>query len=264
MSNRRVVGLGLLAGSVAAILLVAAVVALGPEVAIAPPTPTPFAGLPSPSASPGSPSGSSGVASDSPSMSGNPGASTPPAPASTGPPPSNGEPAATPVPSGSSLASPSPSASSSSAVQALFHIGQHAPSLIVPQIGGGQIDLAALAGHPVWVEFMATWCPSCRDEFPIMNGFAARYAADGLVVIAIDVREDVGAVAAFADSLSTAFPVGVDSSGATARAWGVGALPIHFFVDSSGIIRDGAIGGIGPDLMAASLGRIMPGVTVTP
>jgi thiol-disulfide isomerase/thioredoxin len=44
----------------------------------------------------------------------------------------------------------------------------------VPQVGGGEIDLASLRGKPVWVNFMATWCPSCQDELPAMAGFAAR------------------------------------------------------------------------------------------
>ena len=44
------------------------------------------------------------------------------------------------------------------------------------QVGGGEIDLANLAGQPVWVNFMLTTCPPCVDEFPLMNGFAARLA----------------------------------------------------------------------------------------
>ncbi len=111
---------------------------------------------------------------------------------------------------------------------------------------------------------MATWCPSCRDEFPIMSGFAARYADRGLVVVAVDVREDEGTVAAFANQLGPMFPMGLDEDGAAASAWDVVALPTHFFVDAAGIVRDGAVGGIGPDMMASALGTIMPGVTITP
>src|SRR4029077_18285738 len=117
---------------------------------------------------------------------------------------------------------------------------------------------------PVWVNFMQTTCPPCVDEFPLMNGFAARYASANLVVVAIDVREDGSTVAAFVQSLKTTFPVGLDSTGDAATAWDAVALPVHFWIDGGGIVRAGALGGIGPDVMARNLQTILPGVTVTP
>jgi cytochrome c biogenesis protein CcmG/thiol:disulfide interchange protein DsbE len=161
--------------------------------------------------------------------------------------------------------SPSPSASpSASAATGPFHIGQPAPVLVVPQVGGGTIDLASLRGKPVWINFMATWCPPCQDEFPLMNGFASRYDDTGLVVIAIDVKEEEGAVAAFAESLNATFPLGLDSDGKAADTWDAIALPVHFWIDAGGVVRDGALGGIGPGVMATGLETILPGVDVTP
>jgi thiol-disulfide isomerase/thioredoxin len=145
-----------------------------------------------------------------------------------------------------------------------FHVGEPAPPLVVPQVGGGSIDLAALRGKPVWVNFMATWCPPCRDEFPLMNGFAIRYADTGLVVVAIDVKEEEGLVSSFAASLGATFPLGLDLDGRAAETWDALALPVHFWIDADGIVRDGALGGIGPDVMAAGLRTILPGVDVTP
>ncbi|MGH2476515.1 MAG: TlpA family protein disulfide reductase [Candidatus Limnocylindrales bacterium] len=182
-----------------------------------------------------------------------------------------------PVPSMSvGLASPSPSAeasgspsaspfsSASSGSGALFHVGEAAPDLVVPQVGGGTIHLANLKGQPVWVNFMGTYCPPCVDEFPLMNGFAARYADDGLVVLAIDVKEDEGTVAAFAEGLGSTFPLGLDIDGSAQARWDAVALPVHFWIDKDGVIRDGALGGIGPDIMARGLRTILPGVDVTP
>jgi len=179
----------------------------------------------------------------SPALSGSPGAASPTAAGPTSVPPS-----------GSAVPSPG---------DAAFHIGEPAPSLVVPQAGGGTIDLAALRGKPVWVNFMGTYCPPCRDEFPVMNGFYVRYADRGLVVLAIDVREDEGTVVAFAQELNATFPMGLDSDGSAQRAWEAVVLPVHFWIDAEGIIRDGALGGIGPDIMAEGLRKIMPGVDIT-
>ena len=97
-----------------------------------------------------------------------------------------------------------------------------------------------------------------------MNGSAARYPDTGPVVVAIDVREEEGAVAAFANGLKATFPMGLDRDGKTAAAWDALALPGHFWIDADGIVRDGALGGIGPDVMAHGLETILPGVDVTP
>ncbi len=167
-------------------------------------------------------------------------------------------------PSAGSSAGSSASASSSGTAAGLFHVGEIAPALVVPQVGGGTIDIANLRGKPVWVNFMGTYCPPCQDEFPLMNGFAARYAGTGLVILAIDVKEDEGTVAAFADRLNATFPLGLDTDGSASTRWGAIALPVHFWIDKDGVIRDGALGGIGPDVMARGLSTILPGVKVTP
>ena len=154
--------------------------------------------------------------------------------------------------------------SGSAGSQSGFHVGQPAPPLAVKQLGGGTIDLAKLKGKPVWLIFMQTTCPACVDEFPLMSGFMARYEGNGLVVMAVDIREDEGTVAAFADRLKPTFPIGLDVDGVAQRAWGTYVLPIHVWIDKDGIVRQEALAGIGADVMAAALAKIMPGVTVTP
>jgi cytochrome c biogenesis protein CcmG, thiol:disulfide interchange protein DsbE len=230
MSSRLSILAGLLAGVLVAVVVLGGILYLAPEPgAAATPAPQPSIAIGTPSPSP------------SPSVAASPSA-----------------PGASASPSGS--ASPS----SGSSLGGLFHVGEVAPALSVPQVGGGTIDITNLRGKPVWVNFMATNCPPCIDEFPLMNGFAARYGDKGLVILAIDVKEEEGLVAGFSDQLSATFPLGLDLDGSAQQRWGALALPVHFWIDKDGIIRDGALGGIGPDIMARGLSAIMPGVDVTP
>jgi peroxiredoxin len=221
---------GLLAGVLVAAGVLAAFVFVGPDPIGLRPTPTPNFS-PEPSVSPSASAVASGSATPSGSA----------APSGSGP-----------VPSGSGL------------VQAGFHVGEQAPALSVAQLGGGTIDLTELRGKAVWLNFMQTSCPECVDEFPLMNSFKARYGEKGLVVIAIDIREDEGTIAAFAERLNATFPFGLDTDGKAQQAWGTYALPIHFWIDKDGIVRAGALGGIGSDVMADGLRKVMPGVTITP
>jgi thiol-disulfide isomerase/thioredoxin len=218
--------------------------AVGIGVAVVALTPAPVVRVtPAPPASPAAPSP------------GSPSATTPASPA-----PGAGGSSPAPAPSGvGASASPSPSGS----VSPFPLVGKPAPPLTAPQVGGGTIDLAALRGKPIWLVFTGTYCPPCRDEYPVMNAFAARYADTGLVVIAIHVREGEDVVAPFISSLNVVFPVGLDADGSRARAWDAAVLPLHYFIDAQGIVRDAALGGIGPDVMARGLQEILPGVTVT-
>ena len=141
-------------------------------------------------------------------------------------------------------------------------VGHPAPPLVVAGLGGTSIDLAAYRGKPVWVVFTGTYCPPCRDEYPLMNGYAVRYAEAGLVVLAVHVKEDAATVQPFVDALNVAFPVGLDGDGSRAKAWDAVALPVHYWIDAAGVVQEAALGGIGPPQMDAGLASIMPGVTV--
>ncbi len=155
---------------------------------------------------------------------------------------------------------PSPSAARSPSPFPL--VGKPAPPLVVTGLDGASLDLAAYRGKPVWVVFTGTYCPPCRDEYPIMNGYAVRYADAGLVVLAVHVKEDAATVQPFVDALNVTFPVGLDGDGSRARTWDAAALPVHYWIDAEGVIQDAALGGLGPDQMANNLATILPGVTV--
>jgi thiol-disulfide isomerase/thioredoxin len=255
MGSKTAISAGLLAGIAVGAVALGGILLLAPvpdPVATAPtampPSPPPSA-LPSsgavPDGAPGaSPSRPAGGASDR-----------------SGAPPSA---STSPAPSPSASTSPAPSPSASAATISLFGTGEPAPRPDLAQLGCGRVDLAGLAGKPVWISFMASWCPPCRDELPLMNGFATRLAGTGLVAVAVDVREDDATVDAFMKSLGITFPAALDRDGPARQEWGAPVLPIHHWVDATGVVRYGALGGIGPDAMAEGLRTILPGVDVTP
>jgi hypothetical protein len=97
-----------------------------------------------------------------------------------------------------------------------------------------------------------------------MAGFLSRYASTGLVVLAIDVREDEGTAATFANGVGVTFPFGLDLDGSAQQEWEVLGLPTHFWIDSDGVIRDASPGTSSAATMVRGLSPILPGVTVTP
>ncbi|MBF6604630.1 MAG: TlpA family protein disulfide reductase [Chloroflexi bacterium] len=243
MHRRLVILLAVLAGAVTMTGALAVVIAVAPPVVHPEPT-VPAPGGP-PNAAPSAPSAS---------------------PASS-PIPSTSTPAGSAPPASPSVGTASASAGASPSVDQLagqFHLGQPAPSLMVARLGGGTIDLSKLRGTPVWLDFMGTYCPAARAEFALMEGFATRYAPTGLTVVAVDVAESEATIAAFAKSLGTTFPIGLDPDGTAQRAWGAVVLPLHYWIGADGIIRAAAYGGLTAAGMAANLQQILPTTSVTP
>ena len=64
------------------------------------------------------------------------------------------------------------------------------PDPTVIDTAGYAALLARHRGKPVMVNFWATWCEPCRDEYPMVNELAQKYAPQGLVVLAVSLDEE--------------------------------------------------------------------------
>jgi thiol-disulfide isomerase/thioredoxin len=144
-----------------------------------------------------------------------------------------------------------------------LEVGDLAPPLKVARLGGGELDVAEYRRRPLWVNFMASYCPPCIDELPLLERAQAQLG-DGIRIVLVDVGEDEATARAFVDSLGVTLPVGLDTDKATAEAWRAYALPVHFWLDGDGIIRGYVYGGAGPDQFNALLQTVLPGPTIAP
>jgi thiol-disulfide isomerase/thioredoxin len=136
-------------------------------------------------------------------------------------------------------------------------VGDQAPPLVVDQLGGGRIDLANLRGKPIWVNFTASWCPTCRDELPLMERIGRQLGGD-LAIVVVDVREDEDTVASLATELALTLPVGMDQDGQAQLAWGAFALPVHYWLDVDGRVRAFVYGGAGPEQFLEGVRSVLP------
>ncbi|MEW5786784.1 MAG: TlpA disulfide reductase family protein [Pseudomonadota bacterium] len=121
--------------------------------------------------------------------------------------------------------------------------GQAAPGFTLERLDGARVTLPVdLAGRVVAVRFWADWCPYCRKEMAALQPVHARLHAQGLEILAVNVAQDRDTARRFAESIGIAYPVLLDPEGATARAYGVQALPVTWLVDRQGILRGKILG----------------------
>jgi thiol-disulfide isomerase/thioredoxin len=136
-------------------------------------------------------------------------------------------------------------------------IGQIAPPFSLQDVAGNEVSLDALRGHPLLINFWATWCGPCREEMPTIEAVYQQYEDDGLVVLAIDVQENPEVASVFAGWLGVSFTILDDGTGDVARRYRVTAFPTSFFVDREGIIRAWQAGAMDRPLLERHLAKIL-------
>lgn len=109
-----------------------------------------------------------------------------------------------------------------------------APALNLPRADGQAVPVFDRNARLSYVDFWASWCGPCRKSFPWMNQLQARFAAQGLRIIAVNLdnkREDADR---FLAELAPQFTVLFDPQGSSARAYKVKGMPSSMLVDAKG------------------------------
>lgn len=136
-------------------------------------------------------------------------------------------------------------------------LGQRAPDFTLRDVDGGEVTLSDLRGRPLLINFWATWCGPCRTEMPVIEAAYEQHRAAGLVVLAIDVRENPELARTFAGWLGVSFTLLDDGSGDVAQRYRVTAFPTSFFVDRAGVIRAWQVGAMDRPTLDQHLASIM-------
>jgi len=113
------------------------------------------------------------------------------------------------------------------------------------QPGGGRLDMAALRGRPLLLNFWATWCPPCVSELPLLDRFHRDQPSGGWQVAGL-AADNLAPVLAFLAKHPVSFPIGLAGAGGIelARQLGnsSGALPYTAVFDRSGALVQRKLG----------------------
>jgi cytochrome c biogenesis protein CcmG/thiol:disulfide interchange protein DsbE len=111
------------------------------------------------------------------------------------------------------------------------------PDLTLPAFDGPPMALSGLRGHPVIVNFWASWCVPCRDEARLLEGTWHEFRSRGLIVLGVDTQDLETPARAFLREFRITYPNVRDPDGSVARLFGSTGVPETFFIGRDGRIR---------------------------
>jgi thiol-disulfide isomerase/thioredoxin len=133
--------------------------------------------------------------------------------------------------------------------------GKAAPGFTLVDLAGKKVSLSDFKGHPVVVNFWATYCGPCKLEMPWFQQMAGKYQPQGLVVLGLDqdegVQDDV--IAKAARKVGVSYPILLPDD-KVSKAYQLGDyLPETFYLDKNGVVVDQTVGAHSRDELEADI-----------
>lgn len=111
------------------------------------------------------------------------------------------------------------------------------PAVTLAALDGPPVSLVTLRGHPVILNFWASWCIPCRDEAPLLEAVWEEFRPQGLLVIGVDTQDMEQPARDFIREFHITYPTLRDPDGSVSRAFGATGVPETFFIGKDGRIR---------------------------
>ena len=138
-------------------------------------------------------------------------------------------------------------------------VGQSAPSLVLPRVAEGDpVDLAALRGDVVLLDFWASWCGPCRHSIPRLNQVYEAYEGRiQMFGVNVDRSLDRAGVVRAHHSFGAVFPSLIDERGEAQQAFSVSSIPTVVLIDREGVVRYLRRGVPDPDEVSAEIDGLL-------
>jgi cytochrome c biogenesis protein CcmG, thiol:disulfide interchange protein DsbE len=137
-------------------------------------------------------------------------------------------------------------------------VGRPAAPFTLTSFDGKAIDLAALRGKVVVLNFWASWCyPACYEEAPALERGWRAFRDRDVVVLGVDIQDKDEAAHKFMRDFGLSFANAPDRGGKVSVDYGVYGVPETFFIDRDGRIRAKHVGVLTDEAFRETVERLL-------
>lgn len=120
----------------------------------------------------------------------------------------------------------------------------------------GKLSLRELRGHPVVINFWASWCKPCEEEAPILAA-SARAHAGRVVFLGLDIQDFTSDARKFLRRFKANYVSVRDSSNRSYSDYGLTGVPETFYVDAQGRAVAHSLGGLSREELERGIAAAM-------
>ena len=114
-----------------------------------------------------------------------------------------------------------------------------------------------LNGHPVILNFFASWCESCEEEAATIEAYWPEFKAAGGLIVGIAVHDKEPDTREFITRHHKSYVIGLDTDGHASVDYGVSGVPETFFIDASGIVQQRFTGPLTREDLQAGVSKLV-------
>ncbi len=122
----------------------------------------------------------------------------------------------------------------------MLRIGVEAPTFNVTDVDGKSIDLAKHKGNVIIINFWATWCDPCIQEFPNAKKLYTKFKDKGVQFIGVSLDDDIEDLRGFVKQFEVGWPQIFDGKrwrGAIPSLYHIQAIPTMVLLDRESKVR---------------------------
>jgi peroxiredoxin len=112
--------------------------------------------------------------------------------------------------------------------------GTNAVNLRLPDINGQSVGLSDFRGKIVFLNFWATWCPTCAAEMPAMEKLHRGLRKKDFAVVTISLQDSAEQVKDFFKKNKLTFTALLDSTGEIGALFRLRVIPTTIILDKAG------------------------------